>query len=156
MKDPQPFVISIVQQQDYQFLVQWDNDAMLALIADEPPPLGRDAGPSPDHLLAAAIGNCLTASLLFALRKFKNKPGPLQATVTGHIVRNETGRLRVGSVDVRIAVGSRSAELQHVDQILSQFEDFCVVTQSVRSGFPVRVEIVDQDGEALRAMQPAG
>ena len=36
-----------------------------------PPPLGQGSGPSPMQLLAASVGNCLSASLLFALRKFK-------------------------------------------------------------------------------------
>ena len=37
-------------------------------------PLGQGTGPSPVQLLAASIGNGLSDSLLFALRKFK--PGP--------------------------------------------------------------------------------
>lgn len=52
-----------------------------ALRADEPPLLGQGSGLSPVQLLAAAVGNCLSASLRFALRKFKQAPEPLSCTV---------------------------------------------------------------------------
>ena len=66
--------VSLIQVQDYQFDVGF-GAAGPALRADEPPPLGQGSGPSPVQLLAAAVGNCLSASLLFALRKFKQATG---------------------------------------------------------------------------------
>ena len=36
---------------------------------DEPEPMGENSGPNAGKVLAAAIGNCLTASLLFCLQK---------------------------------------------------------------------------------------
>jgi len=33
---------------------------------------------------------------------------------------------------------------------LSQFEEFCTVTQSVRQAIPVRVTVVDSEGKILR------
>ncbi|WP_178137929.1 hypothetical protein [Thermomonas hydrothermalis] len=36
--------------------------------------------------------------------------------------------------------------LEHFDRVLAQFEEFCIVTQSVREGMQVDVRIVDADG----------
>jgi hypothetical protein len=64
--------------------------------------------------------------------------------------RNEAKRLRVGSVDVMIQVDSPADSLEHLDRVLEQFEDFCVVTQSVRSGFPVNVTVRDGAGKVIK------
>ena len=149
MSDHQQFSFSLEQQDDFAFLVRFDKD-IPPILTDEPPPLGKDAGPNPSRLLAASVANCLSASLLFALRKFKNNPGPVTATVTAHMERNEDKRLRVGSMDVVIQVDSPADCLEHFDRVLDQFEDFCVVTQSVRNGFPVNVTVRDGDGKVVK------
>ena len=149
MSDTQQFSFTLEQQEDFAFLIRFDQD-IPPLLTDEPPPLGKDAGPNPSRLLAASVANCLSASLLFALRKFKNNPGPITTTVTAHMERNEEKRLRVGSVDVMIQVDSPADSLEHLDRVLDQFEDFCVVTQSVRSGFPVSVTVRDGAGKLIK------
>lgn len=143
------FQFTIEQQQDYAFLVRF-GDGMGEFMVDEPPPLGKGAGPNPSRLLATGVANCLMASLLFAMRKFKNDPGRLSATVTGHYTRNEANRLRIGEVQVEIAMQADASRLEHLDRIIEQFEDYCVVTQSVRSGFPVRVTVRDGAGKVLK------
>src|SRR6185312_13576096 len=42
--------ITIIQKEDYQFLVDF-GEAVPVLLADEPVPLGKGEGPSPTHLL---------------------------------------------------------------------------------------------------------
>ncbi len=143
------FSFTLEQQDDYAILIRFD-DTIPALLTDEPPPLGRQAGPNPARLLVASVANCLMASLLFALRKYKNDPGKLSATVTGTLARNENGRLRIGEVSVELRIEAHEAQLQHLDRILEQFEDFCVVTQSVRSGFPVAVTVRDGAGKRVK------
>ena len=149
MSDTQQFTFTLEQQEDFAFLIRFDKD-IPPLLADEPPPLGKDAGPNPSRLLAASVANCLSASLLFALRKFKNTPGEITTSVTAHMERNEEKRLRVGSVDVMIQVDSPADSLEHLDRVLAQFEDFCIVTQSVRNGFPVNVMVRDGAGRVLK------
>lgn len=149
MSDTQQFSFTLEQQEDFAFLIRFDQD-IPPLLTDEPPPLGKDAGPNPSRLLAASVANCLSASLLFALRKFKNNPGPITTVVTAHMERNEEKRLRVASVDVMIQVDSPADSLEHLDRVLDQFEDFCVVTQSVRSGFPVNVTVRDGAGAVIK------
>ena len=144
------FPITLEQQRDYQFLVKWDNPDVPDLLVDEAAPLGEDAGPNPSRMLALAVANCLTASLMFALRKFKNQPEPLVATVTGHVVRNVHNRLRVGRIDVDIRMGKETIQLEHLDRVLAQFEDFCVVKESVRSGIDIRVTVRDAKGEIVK------
>ena len=72
--------VTLRQQQDYQFTIDFGG-AVPPLLGDEPPPLGQGLGPSPVQLLSAAVGNCLSDSLLFALRKFKQSPEPLHCEV---------------------------------------------------------------------------
>lgn len=149
MSEAQQFSFTLEQQEDYAFLIRFDQD-IPPLLSDEPPPLGKDAGPNPSRLLAASVANCLSASLLFALRKFKNNPGPITTVVTAHMERNEAKRLRVGRVEVVIQIDSPAEGLEHLDRALDQFEDFCVVTQSVRSGFPVTVTVRDGAGKVIK------
>jgi len=123
---------------------------MPAIYGDEPPPLGKGTGPSPSQLLAAAVGNCLSDSLLFALRKFKQNPEPIQTTATATIDRNAENRLRAMNINVKLTLGVAGASLAHLDRALEQFEEFCTVSQSVRQGIPVSVEVYDSGGERLK------
>lgn len=143
------FTFTLEQQEDYAFLVRFDDD-LPALLTDEPPPLGKGAGPNPSRLIAAGVANCLSASLLFALRKFKNEPGKLTATVTAQLGRNEQKRLRIMRMDVELRFAAKAAELAQLERILQTFEDYCVVTQSVRSGFPVGLAVYDGAGARLK------
>ena len=141
---PEPvheFTIHIDQVRDYEFRVRFDKANLAELTLDEPPPLGRDAGPNPSRILAAAIGNCLTASLLFCARKHKVSVESLRAEVKTQIVRNEQKRLRVGRVKVTIEAGVPEAEKEAARRCLPLFEDFCTVTQSIRDGIEVDVTV---------------
>ncbi len=141
--------VIVTQQQDYQFLVEFTG-AIPALVADEPPPLGGGLGPSPGQLLLASVANCLTASLLFALRKFKQDAGGIHAVATDRIERNEEKRLRVQEITVAITLGRRASEIEHLDRILSQFEAFCTVSQSVGRGIPIVVTVHDGAGVQVK------
>lgn len=140
------FTIELVQQAGYRFEAHFDNPVIPLLTTDEAPPLGGDAGPNPARLLTVAVANCLSASLLFALRKFKNNPGTMRASATTSLVRSEQNRLRVGRIQVDIHLGVAATELKLLERALAQFEDFCVVTQSVRAAFPVDVRVLDSEG----------
>lgn len=140
--------VSLQQQADYRFEIRFGND-IPALIADEPAPLGKGEGPSPAQLLCASVGNCLSDSLLFALRKFKQTPEPLRCEVHAEVGRNPEGRLRVLSMHASITLGVAAGSLEHLDRALAQFEEFCTVTQSIRQAIPVRVTVVDAEGRTV-------
>jgi hypothetical protein len=83
--------------------------------------------------------------------KFRQTPGPLRATVSGELRRNEQGRLRIGRFDVTLHLADAAGDIAHFDRCLAQFEDFCVVTESVRHGIPVGVRVVDAGGTEVFA-----
>lgn len=141
--------VDLTQQQDYRFAVRFGAGAP-AIVVDEPPPLGAGAGPSPVDTLATAVGSCLADSLLFALRKFKQKPEPISCTVEAVKGRNAEGRLRVQSMKAVLTLGVPGETLQHLDRALGQFEAFCTVTQSVGAAIPITVEVWDAAGRKLK------
>jgi uncharacterized OsmC-like protein len=134
--------IQLTQRKDYQFDVVF-GDAVPPMLADEPAPLGGGLGPSPVQLLAAAVGNCLSDSLLFSMRKFKQSPEPLACSVTAEVGRNGEGRLRVLGIHAEIRLGVPASQLQHVERIVGQFESYCTVSQSVAQGIPIQVSVFD-------------
>ncbi len=141
--------ITITRQAGYRFLIDF-GPHYASLMVDEPAPLGADCGPSPEHLLAGAIANCLCASLTFACDKYHEDPGPLRARVTCHTGRNERNRIRITGLEVQIDMGTTPGLLPHLDRALASFEDFCTVTQSVQQGIPVQVSVHGPDGAVLR------
>jgi len=141
--------VTITRQSGYQFLVDF-GAAIPQLLADEPAPLGQGAGPAPDHMLLAAVANCLSASLLFSLQKFKQDPGTLIATATPEMGRNADKRLRIMAIRVKLELGQVGADIEHLDRVLSQFEDFCTVSMSVRQGIAIHVQVTDGAGVVLK------
>ena len=143
--------IELVRQSDYRFEARFDDPRIPMMLTDEPAPLGGNAGPNPSRLLAVAVANCLAASLLFAMRKFKSDPGALRAVATVQMTRNPQNRLRVGRIAVDLHLGTGASEVPMLDRILGQFEEFCIVTQSVRPAFPVDVRVLDKTGAVLHS-----
>lgn len=141
--------VTVTRQDRYRFLVDF-GPGLAQAVADEPAPLGGGAGPSPTQLLAAAVANCLSASLVFAHAKFKEDPGALTTTVACEVGRNERNRLRILSMAVAMTLGVAPEALPHLDRALAQFEDFCTVSQSVRAGIPFTVTVKGPDGRVLK------
>ena len=141
--------VQLKQKQDYQFNIHFGG-AVPVVMGDEPAPLGAGQGPSPVQLLAAAVGNCLSDSLLFALRKFKQAPEPITCDVQAEVGRNAEGRVRVLGIQAVLTLGVPATTLAHLDRVLSQFESYCTVTQSVGQGIPVGVQVFDALGIKLK------
>ena len=141
--------VNLKQEQDFRFAIDFSGGIPL-LYGDETPPLGGGSGPNPAQLLAAAVGNCMSDSLLFAIRKFKQQPEPIRAEVKATIDRNAENRLRVQDIQVKLSLGAAAASLAHLDRALAQFEEFCTVGQSVRQGIPLAVEVYDSEGLRLK------
>ncbi|MDH5821772.1 OsmC family protein [Luteimonas sp. RD2P54] len=149
MSEDRPVKVILEQEDGYAFRIRFEGDALEPLLGDEPPPLGEGRGPDPARLLLAAIANCLSASLVFALRKYKNQPGAVRAEITAAPVRNPEGRWRIPQAEVEIQLAEGEEAHQHLERILEQFEQFCIVTQSVREGIDVGVTVRDAHGNVL-------
>jgi uncharacterized OsmC-like protein len=158
MSDEQNVARAHVERTErFRFSASFPESPRAATITiDEQPPLGEGAGPNPAGLLAAALGSCLAASLVFCLKKVRVEPGSVTADVTAQIVRNERGRFRIGGVDVELSLGVADADAAQFARCQGLFEDFCIVTESVRHGIPVHVRLLsNQTEELVREAQSA-
>ncbi len=141
--------IELTQRHDYRFDVQFGGEVPV-LTTDEPAPLGTGQGPSPVQMLSAAVGNCLSDSLLFALRKFKQAPEPIRTQVQAEVGRNADNRLRVLKITATLTLGVPAARLEHLDRVLDTFEQYCTVTQSVGQGIAIELQVFDATGARLK------
>lgn len=142
--------VSVRRLNKYRFLVDFGDDLPPAH-ADEPAPLGDGSAPSPVQWLAAAVANCLSASLIFANGRYHEEAGAVQTKVTCHMGRNDRGRLRVMALDACLTMGSVPASPEHLERALQNFADFCTVSKSVEAGIPLRVSVMAPDGRVLKA-----
>jgi organic hydroperoxide reductase OsmC/OhrA len=140
--DERTFSVQLRLQRGYQFDVDFELPGVASLRVDEPAPLGEGAGPNAARLLAAAVGNCLAASLEYCLERSRIPLKQLRATVDGTLIRNEKGRLRIGKLHVRLEPELDTDGGPKLKRCLELFEDFCLVTQSVRAGIDIAVEVV--------------
>lgn len=134
------FRVTLTRNQDFQFSVKFD-ERWPGLVTDEPAPLGQDGGPTATRVLGAAVGNCLAVSLLFCLDKARVSVSDLSVTVEGTVARNDEGRLRITDLHVALAPTVPDAERARLQRCVDLFEDFCIVTASVRNGIPVHVDV---------------
>jgi uncharacterized OsmC-like protein len=139
--DEKGFDLTLTLGEGYQFDTTFDGEKMANLLFDEPAPLGEDEGPNAARVLGAAVGNCLSASLLFCLRKARVNVEGMETRVHGRIVRNEKGRFRVAELGVKLMAEIPPEDQPRVDRCLKVFEDFCIVSASVRKGVDINVEV---------------
>jgi len=134
------FAITLDWREGYEFSVNF-GQGIDELLTDEPPPLGQGGHPNPAGLLAAAVGNCMSASMKFCLDRAGVELEDLKTTVHGTIVKNERGRLRIGSLRVHLEPTVGPDDLARFGRCAELFEDFCIVGQSVKEGIDISVEV---------------
>ena len=143
------FTIHLEQEQGYDFRVRFDIDQAETLLMDEPEPLGADHGPNASRLLTAAAANCLSASLMFCLAKADVPNNSIRTEATCTLGRNDKNRLRIARIDVSISAGDELLGSKKLNRCLELFEDFCVVTASLREGVEVGVKVLNENGELI-------
>jgi len=127
--------------QGYKFKVEFDSEGIADLIVDEPKPMGENSGPNPARLLSAAVGHCLNSSLLFCLSKARINVKNLETTVKATQERNEEGLLRIRKLEVEMYLDVDEQDRTRITRCLDIFENYCTVTQSVRKGIEVTVNV---------------
>jgi organic hydroperoxide reductase OsmC/OhrA len=132
--------VSLRREDQYRFEVDWGTSEAPRGRLDESPPIGRGTGPNASRLVAAAVAHCLASSLLFCLEKSHAPVDALEATATAEIRRNERGRWRLARIRVRLDPRLPSDSATQFRRCQGLFEDFCIVTESIRHGVPVDVE----------------
>ena len=136
------FTTTMEQVKDYTFTISFDKPSMKTLTLDESPPLGSASGPNASRILASAVGHCLSASLLFCLEKSRIPIKHVTTRIHTTLARNEAGRWRVQRIDVTIKADPQNEQdRERMERCVQIFEDFCIVTQSVRKGIDVNVRV---------------
>ena len=106
-------------------------------------------GPNPSRMLALAVLGCLSASFIFCLKKRDFKVDDFNGEAEVTITRNDKGFWRIKKIDVNIEPKIENPEtlkrakqcLKQVKDGFSYFEQYCIVTQSVRAGIEVNVNL---------------
>ncbi len=99
-------------------------------------------GPNPSRMLGLAILGCLSASFIFCLKKRALSLNDLKAEAEVTLARNEKGFLRVKQIDVNIDSIIKDPDARkRAEQCKKMFENYCTVTQSVRDGIKVDVNL---------------
>ena len=141
------FLIELELIDKLQFNVKFDLPEASDLLMDEPPVFGGSGlGPNASRIIAAGVSNCLSASLAFCLRKAKADLKGLRTIAQGTIGREE-GLLRLQKLDVKLypKFGTEN-DLDKLERCKGLFEKYCIVTESIRKGLPVNIEVVPEIG----------
>jgi organic hydroperoxide reductase OsmC/OhrA len=143
--EAQHFSVTLSRQAGFTFAARYDGD-WPALTLDEPPPLGEGHGPNASRVLGVAVAHCLASSLLFCLSRARVPVQDLSVNVEGTTARNDGGRLRISELRVTITPTVPAADHERMQRCLELFEDFCTVSDSVRKGIPIHVQVTPSAG----------
>ena len=141
MSEERTFRVDVERERDFVFRVDFGLEGVYELIMDEPEPVGGGTGPDASRLVAAAVGNCLSASLLFCLGKSRVEVSGMRTAVRGVTARNEEGRWRIRELSVEITPEIEGDAGKQLERCIDIFEDFCVASQSIRQGIPINVKV---------------
>ncbi len=141
LSEEKTLIVELERLQDYSFKIDFGHEGMEALITDEEAPLGKGVGPNPSMLLAAAMGNCISSSLLFCLKKARAEVKGMKTRVNARMTRNEKGRWRITGMDIELNAEVDKEYISQMDRCVALFEEFCIVSKSVEQGIPFKVRV---------------
>lgn len=143
------FTVNLKRESGFRFISQASEDGRPhgnPYVSDEPDPVGEASGPATPALLGSAIGHCLSASLLEALRHAHVDVLGFETEVVAIVKPNEDGLPRIDGVDVRLrpTVRNQSADTKRCSGV---FQRYCTVSSSLKKGIEVRVTVDWQTAE---------
>ncbi len=144
--DRMEFDIDLKWEGALGFTVRWDLPQAPGTFIDEDLDVGGSGrGPNASRLVVAGVANCLSSSLMFCLQKARAEVSSMRVRAHGTILRNPKGRLRLVAIRVEPVVSLPAGARDKLERCSALFEDFCIVTEAVRSGIPVEVQLVSAD-----------
>lgn len=146
--------VTLERESGYRFTARFDGTELDPIVVDEPAPLGGGDGPNAARLLTVAVADCLSASLLFCLSKGGVEPRTVQTHGRAEFRRNPGGRLRIARIAVEIELSDAELSATRARRCLELFEEYCVVSASVRQGIPLEVRVL-LDGELVHESRDA-
>ncbi len=129
------------REDGYKFSITFDELPGVKIYSDESAPIGKSEGPTAAMMLSSAVGHCLSSSLLFCLEKSRAKPNDLETYVETTLARNEKGRWRVSGIKVDMKIDVGDVDKEKLERCRGMFEDFCIVSASVREGVKIDVDL---------------
>lgn len=146
------FSVTLKHKDAYRFDVEFEDKFadFEPFLSDEPQPMGTNQGPSPAHMLIAAVANCLSVSFMFAVNRAKQDVNGIVTKATCHIGRNENRHFRVVKIDVAIQIEKNAEEVAELADILSRFEGISTISRSVLEGVPIETVVFDKSGKKLK------
>jgi organic hydroperoxide reductase OsmC/OhrA len=137
------FTVELRHDSGYRFVSQASEDGRKhgdLFLSDEPDPVGDASAPATPALLGAAVGHCLSASLLETMRHAHLPIEEMRTEVNTVVIPNGDGLPRIDHVDVvlRPVLSGQSGRTGRCQEV---FERHCTVTSSVRTGIDVRVRV---------------
>jgi organic hydroperoxide reductase OsmC/OhrA len=140
MSDIHPHQVNLRLVAKYRVMAEFPEvSGTPSLLFDEGPPVGDGQGPNAAMVLGAAIGDCLSATLMSCLIRAHVDVEALTATVVTRVGRNQAGRYRISGIEVELCPTVPPGERARLERCQAIFQDYCTVTESVREGIPVTV-----------------
>jgi uncharacterized OsmC-like protein len=151
--DAEPgFSLAIRLYTNHEQIVDFKLPGVAVLGLDERPPTGKGWGPSPAHLVGAALGACLANRLLSWLREQGIEVDDMRTDVTASFAHDADGQQRLGRVTVRLSPiiqSARPAAMLAPAALLRR----SVIARSLRRDVDVQVTITPE-APSPRAARP--
>ena len=141
MSEERGFSVEITREENFRFSVDFGLEGMDPFYMDEPEPVGANTGPNASKVLAAAMANCLAASLMFCLQKSRVEIEDMKATARGLLRRNEDRRWRITEINVDLYPKVPEDKGKQLERCKEIFDDFCIVSKSIEQGIPVNIKV---------------
>lgn len=99
-------------------------------------------GPNPSKLLALSVLGCLAGSLTFCLKKKKSSLSDIKGNAIITSMKNEDGFWRLKKIDITLNPRIDNSEMRKsMDQCQKSFEQFCIISESLREGIDININI---------------